>query len=136
MRHLCSCATWRCTANRIDPADSAGEPRLAELRFQLRRAAGKCRIDDIVERQRRGVGHHRGNVIDADLIAAAGVERELGDLVAGRLAVAAKQRDQHGARVRRELEPGVAHLGVDQPFAVALVVGVARQRRGVLRLFA
>ena len=94
---------------------SAGEPRLAELRFQLRRAAGKRRIDDIVERQRRGVGYDRGNIVDADLIAAAGIERELGDLVAGRLAVAAEQRDQHGARVRRELEAGFTHLVVDQP---------------------
>ncbi len=89
-------------------------PRLGELSFEFCGTAGKGRIDDVFERQRRGIGHHGDDVVDADLAAAAGIERELVDLVARGGAVAAEQRDQQSARVGRQRQPGRAHLVVDQ----------------------
>ena len=107
----------------------------AKLGFELGRATGEGGVDDIVERQRRSVRHHRDDVVDADHVLTARVERELGDFAARCGAVAAEQRDQHGARVRRKLQAGVAHFVVDQPRAVFFAVGVAGQRRGILRVF-
>ena len=51
-----------------DRADgAAGGARLGKLRFELGRAAGKCRVDEVVERQRRRVGDDGGDLVDADL---------------------------------------------------------------------
>ena len=72
----------------------AGGARLAELRLELGGAARKGGIDQPVERQRRGVGDHGHDVVELDLVLAAGVERELAHLVARRQAVAAEQRNE------------------------------------------
>ena len=76
-----------------------------------------------------GVGHHRHHVVERDAFLAVGVERELADLAARGLAVAADQRDERRARVWRDGEPGLAHLVVDQPEQIALGVGDSREHR-------
>ena len=111
-------------------------PRLGELSFEFRGAAGEGRIDDVFERQRRGIGHHRDDVLHGDLGAAARIEGELADFIAGGGAVAAEQRDQQSPRVGRQRQAGRAQLIVDQPRAILLAVGIARQRRGILGAFA
>ena len=50
-----------------DRADgAAGGARLGKLRLELGRAAGECRVNEVVERQRRGVGDDGGHLVDAD----------------------------------------------------------------------
>ena len=92
---------------------------LANWNFDLAGAAGEGRIDERIERQRRGVGHHRDHVVELDALLAVGVERELADFAARGQAVAAEQRHQRGAGVGRDRETGLAHLVVDQAREIA-----------------
>ena len=120
-----------------DRADrTARGAHLGKLRLEVGRPSGERGIDEFVERQRRSVGHHRGNIVDVDFAAAAGVQRELAKLVARSRPVAAEQRNEHGACVGLERQPGGAHLAVDQPPQIALGIGVAGQRRSVFGAFA
>ena len=57
-----------------------------------------------------------------------GIERELAQLVARGLAVAAEQRCQHGARVGRDAQVRDAQFIVDQLCQIALGVGIAGDR--------
>ena len=98
-----------------DRADgAAGGARLGKLRLELGRAAGERRVNEFVERQRRSVGDDGGHLVDADRAAAGGVEDELAQLAARSGAVAAEQRNEQRARVRRERQAGGAHLAVDE----------------------
>ena len=116
-----------------DRADgAAGGARLGKLRLELGRAAGECRVNEVVERQRRSVGDDGGHLIDADRAAAGGVEDELAQLAARSGAVAAEQRNEQSARVRRQRQAGGAHLAVDEAPQIAFGIGIAGQGRGVL----
>ena len=66
--------------------------RLAEFGFNVAGLTGKGRVDHAVERQRRGIGHHRHHVGEFDGLLIFGVERELADFVARGEPVAAEQR--------------------------------------------
>ena len=57
-----------------------------------------------------------------------GIERELLQFVARGLAVAAEQRHQRRARVRRDAQVRSAHFVVDQFCQIALAVGIAADR--------
>jgi len=59
-----------------------------------------------------------------------GIERQLRIFVARRHAVAAKQRHQSGARVRRDGQLRLAHLIVDELAERRAVIDIAGQRRG------
>ena len=54
------------------------------------------------------------HVVELDVALAARVERELADFAARGEPVAAEQRHERGARIRRDRETGGAHLLVDQ----------------------
>ena len=103
----------------------AAAARLAEFGFDVARLAGKGRIDYAIERQRRGIGHHRQHVGEFDAVLALDVERELAEFVARGEAVATEQRGERGARVGRDGEIGGTHFVVDQPRQVALAVRIA-----------
>ena len=62
----------------------------AEQLAYLGWSAGEGSIDQIVERQSRRVGDDGGDVVDVDFAAAAGIERELAQLVARGGAIAAE----------------------------------------------
>ena len=68
-----------------------------------------------VERESGRIGHHRHHVLERDAFFAVGIERELAELAARGQPVAAEQRKERGAGVRRDGEPGRTHLVVDQP---------------------
>ena len=74
----------------------------------------------------RSVGDDRHHVVELHPRLAAREQRELAHLVAGRQAVAAEQRNQGGAGLRRNREVRVAHLVVDETNKVPFGVGVAR----------
>ena len=56
--------------------------------------------------------------------------------MARREAVAAKQRDERRARLRRDRQTRLAHLGIDETDQIPFPVGVAGERGGVLRALA
>ena len=114
----------------------AAGARLAEFGLDLSGLAGKSGIDHAVERQCGSVGHHRDNVGEFDRRPALRVERELADFAARGEAVAAEQRQQRRARVRRDRHVAAAHFLVDQALEIARAVGVAGQRGGDLGFFA
>ncbi len=63
--------------------------RLRILGLDFGRLAGKGRIDDVVERDRGGVRHHRHDVVYGDAVAAVNIECKFLQLVARCLAIAA-----------------------------------------------
>ena len=79
-----------------------------------------------------GIRDHRGDIVHVDTAAAARVKRKLAQLAARCGAVAAEERNEHRPRLGLERQFGLAHLGVDQPRQIALGVGIAGQRRGIL----
>ena len=109
----------------------AGRAHLAELRFELAGAASERGIDHAVDCQRRGVGGHRYDVVQLDARLAAGEQRELADFMARRETVAAEQRKERSARVRRNGKLEFAQFVVDETEQVSFRIGVARQRRGL-----
>jgi hypothetical protein len=109
-----------------------GGTRLAELDFELACAPGEGGVDQAVERERRRVGDDRHHVVELHPRLAACEQRELAHLMAGRQSVAAEQRNQGGAGLRRNRKVGVAHLVIDETNEIPFSVGVARERHGIL----
>src|SRR5262245_62599983 len=109
----------------------AGRAYLAELRFELAGAAGERGIDHAVDRQRRGVGGHRHDVIQLDARLAAREQRELADFMARRETIAAEQGKECGAGIRRNGKLKFPQLVIDETEQVSFRVGVARQRGGL-----
>ena len=120
----------------IVPGPVPAATALPNCDFEIGGLAGEGRVDHGVERQRRGVGDDREHVVERDALLAVGVERELADLAARGLPVAADQRHERGAGVGRDGEPGLLHLVVDQPDQVALGVDIAADDGGEFRFLA
>src|SRR5262245_64677699 len=60
----------------------AGGARLGELELDIGSLAREGSIEQRVERERGGVGRDRDHVVELDAVAAAGIERKLGNLAA------------------------------------------------------
>ena len=130
-----ACAAARAGAARQEHrADrAAGGARLGELRFELGRAAGEGGVDryrraPARRRRRRPRPRRRRRLRRGRAHRARACESRCARRRGRRRA-----RPIESARASGVMrEPGGAHLVVDQPRQVALAVGVARQRRGVL----
>ena len=110
----------------------AGDHGFGKFAFDHLGPAGKGAVDDRIELQLGRIGDDRHHVVERDLALAMGIERELAQLVARGLAVAAEQRHQRRAGIRRDAQIGDPELVVDQLGEVALGVGIAGDRDGGL----
>ena len=118
------------------PRGDARDLRLGELGLELRGVARERRIDDPVEREVGRIGHDREHVVELDRVLAARVQRELADLAArgagGRRRAAAPARRAPRARSSARRRASPRRSGGE----VAVGVGIAGQRRGILALLA
>ena len=114
----------------------AGGERLGELGFHQLRIAGEGAVDDRVDLEVGGVRDHRRHIVQRHLAGAVGIERQLAQLVARRLAVAAQRGRQRGAGVGCDAQIGGAQFVVDKPRQVALGVGIAGDGDGGFRALA
>ena len=83
----------------------AGGTRLAELDFELAVRPAKAASIRPSSAMRRRVGDHRHHVVEFHPRLAAREQRELAQLMTGRQAVAAEQRNKRGAGLRRNRKP-------------------------------
>ena len=122
----------------IATADRCRRPAPWRIRSRPRPACPAKAASMIgIERERRTHRRRRPCTSSSvDLVLAMRIERELAQLVARGLAVAAEQRHQRCARVRRDRQVRGAQLVVDQAGEVARGVGDSRGSRGVLRALA
>ena len=81
---------------------------------------GKGAVHDRIELQLGSIGHDRHHIVERDLAFAVGVERKLLQFVARGLAVAAEQRHQRRAGVRRDAQIRDPQFVVDQFRKLAL----------------
>ena len=133
---LCRLATWRIAAETMaageEPPARALPNSVSVSAVRPAKAASITPSSASAEASATTAMH----VVEFDALLALGVERELAHFVARGEPVAAEQRQQRGACVRRDGQVGGAHFVVDQPAERALVVGIAGQRGGDLRLLA
>ena len=130
-RALCSVLIWRKPGRDDAGRRAAAGQGLVELGLDLAGAAREGGVDERIERQRRGVGHHRDHVVELDPFLAARIEGELADLAARGEPVAAEQRSERGAGLGRDREPGLAHLVIDQTLDIAIAIRVTGQRHRI-----